>query len=173
MRADGHRGLALRAALACGLCAANPVAAHDAGEARAEDCVERPAIRTEQADDALERARARLGGMAQPANLELFPIEPGPLRPGSAARIRVRGLPRPVFAIGADEASMAWLAENAAQLRADRAHGLLVAAESADTLRRMRAFAARLGLTLDPMPGAALASAFGATSYPFVAEPSE
>ena len=173
MRADGRRGLALVAAIACGLCAASPAAAHEAGAARARDCAERPVIRAEQTDAALGRARARLGGMARPENLELFPIEPYPLLPGSPSRVRVRGLPRAVFAIGADEASVAWLAANADRLRAENAQGLLVAAKSEDSLRRMRAFAARLGLTLDPMPGGALATAFGAVSYPFVAEPSK
>lgn len=103
----------------------------------------------------------------------LFPVTPAPLRPGPPSAVRVRGLPHPVFAVGADRASLAWLAANAAPLRAARAQGLLVAAASAQVLQRMRERAARLGLTLDPMPGAALATAFGATTYPFVAEPSE
>ena len=131
-------------------------------------CVEdadRPTISTSSVDAAIERASERLNEMALLDAPELFPVKPDPLRAEAPSRIRVRGLPRAVFAIGADEASLAWLAANA--------QGLLVAADSEDALRRVRDFAARLGLAVDPMPGAALATAFGAASYPFVAEPSE
>ena len=76
-----------------------------------------------------------------------------------------------LFAIGPDDASLAWLDANAAALRSRGAQGFLVRAESAATLHRIREHAARLGLALDPLPGAALAEAFGASSYPFVAEP--
>ena len=163
----------LAVAIGCVIGAADPLAAHEPGAARVPDCVNRPVIRMGQADDALERARERLGGMARPGDLERFPVDPGPLRPGAPSRIRVRGLPRAVFAIGADEISVTWLAANAQRLRADRAQGLVVSASSEAVFMRMRELAARYGLTLDPMPGAALATAFGAASYPFLAEPSE
>ena len=100
-----------------------------------------------------------------------FPVSPAPLRPGRAERVRVRGLGRTIFAIGPDDVSLAWLDANAAALRSRGAQGFLVRADNAQILYRMRERAARLGLTLDPLPGAALAEAFGASSYPFVAEP--
>lgn len=127
----------------------------------------------EEASAALERAAARLGRMAPATGPEVFPVRPGPLRPGTPSVVRVRGLPHPVFAVGADEASRTWLDANGARLREVGAQGVLVSAASAEVLQRMRARAARFGLTLDPMPGAALAAAFGVTSFPFVAEPSE
>ena len=83
----------------------------------------------------------------------------------------MRGLGRTLFAIGPDDASLAWLDANAAALRQRGAQGFLVRANRAATLYRVRAHAARLGLTLDPLPGAALAEAFGASNYPVVAEP--
>ncbi len=167
MRAGAAIVLALSLA-AAGVCA------EDGGQSRESGTrIERPAISARNAGEAVERAAERLNGMARPDAPDLFPVTPDPLRPGVPSRIRVRGLPRPVFAIGADEASLAWLAANAERLRADSAQGLLVAARSEAVLRRARAFAARHGLTLDPMPGAALATAFGAATYPFVAEPSE
>ena len=83
----------------------------------------------------------------------------------------MRGLGRTIFAIGPDDASLAWLDANAAALRRRGAQGFLVRADNAQILHRLRERAARLGLTLDPLPGAALAEAFGASSYPFVAEP--
>ena len=100
-----------------------------------------------------------------------FPVSAAPLRPGRAERVRVRGLGRTIFAIGPDDASLAWLDANAAALRKHNAQGFLVRADNPGTLDRVRERAARLGLTLDPLPGAALAEAFGAASYPFVAEP--
>ena len=182
MRRGGRHAL-LGATVACGLwfCPGTPVAAHEADEAVGErGCVERSFVSEEAIEAAMERASERLNGMPRGGGPEFFPVKSEPLRSGSPTTIRVRGLPAAVFAIGADEASLGWLAANAgrlranhARLRANHARGLLVSAESEATLRRMRAFAARFGLSLDPMPGAALATAFGATSYPFVAEPSE
>ena len=152
------------------------VVVHDTGETVfAAPHVERPAISRENADEALVRAARRLAEAAAsvvPDVPELLPVKPDPLRRGSGSRIVVRGLARPVFALGSDAASLRWLAANAEELRASGARGFVVSAPSAGSLRRARAVAARLGLSLDPMSGAALADAYGARSYPFVAEPS-
>ena len=166
----------LGATVAFGLwfCPGTPVAAHEGDEAVGErGCVERSFVSEDAIEAAMERASERLNGMPRGDGPELYPVQPEPLRLGSPTTIRVRGLPGAVFAMGADEMSLTWLAANAGRLRANHARGLLVAAESEATLRRMRAFAARFGLPVDPMPGAALATAFGATVYPFVAEPSK
>ena len=69
-------------------------------------------------------------------------------------------------------AAVLLLASNAARLREGGAQGFLVSAPSQEAVARSRAFAARLGLELDPVSGAALADAYGARSYPFAAEPS-
>ena len=177
MRRHGRPVFVLAAALAGGVCAASEslVVVYDAGgTVPAAPYVERPALTEAQVSAALERARARLGKRGPPPGAETvvaFPVSAAPLRPGRAERVRVRGLGRTLFAIGPDDASLAWLEANAAALRSRGAQGFLVRADSARTLHRVRERAARLGLALDALPGAALTEAFGASSYPFVAEP--
>jgi len=167
----------LGAALAAGVCAGGDrlIVVHDAGgTVPAAPYVERPALSEERVAEALQRARGRLAGIGPPPGagaVIAFPVSAAPLRPGRAERVRVRGLGRPLFAIGPDDASLAWLDAHAAALRRHGAQGFLVRADTPDTLHRVRAHAAQLGLALDPLPGAALAEAFGAASYPFVAEP--
>ena len=182
MRPRGRLVFLLGAALAGGLGAAGVCAGgeglivvHDAGgTVPAGPWVERPALTEVEAAAALERARARLAALGAPpraGSVVAFPVSAAPLRPGRAERVRVRGLGATLFAIGPDDASLAWLDANAAALRSRNAQGFLVRADTARTLHRIRERAARLGLILDPLPGAALAEAFGASSYPFVAEP--
>ena len=182
MRRHGRFVFVLGAALAGGLCAAGVwaggeglVVVHDAGgTVPAAPWVERPALSEAQVSAAMERARGRLATLGPPpgaGSVVAFPVSAAPLHPGRAERVRVRGLGGTLFAIGPDDASLAWLDANAAALRHRNAQGFLVRADDAGTLHRVRAHAARLGLTLDPLPGAALAQAFGASSYPFVAEP--
>ena len=177
MRPRGRGAVLLGAALAGGVCAASEglVVVHDAGgTVPAAPYVERPGVSEAEVAAALQRARARLATFGTPRGagaVVAYPVSPAPLRPGRAERVRVRGLGRTVFAIGPDDASLAWLDANAAALRSRNAQGFLVRADGPGTLDRVRRHAARLGLTLDPLPGAALAEAFGASSYPFVAEP--
>ena len=167
----------LGAALAAGVCAGDEelVVVHDAGgTVPVAPYVERPALSEERAAQALQTARAQLGTLGKSPGagaVVAFPVSAAPLRPGRAERVRVRGLGRTLFAIGPDDASLAWLDANAAALRSRGAQGFLVRADGPGTLHRLRRHAARLGLALDPLPGAALAEAFGASSYPFVAEP--
>ena len=177
MRPRGRFVLGLGAALAAGLCAAGEglVVVHDAGDTvPAAPYVERPGLSDAEDAAALQRARARLATFGAPpgaGSVVAYPLSAAPLRPGRAERVRVRGLGGTVFAIGPDDVSLAWLTANAAALRSRGAQGFLVRADTAGSLDRVRRHAARLGLTLDPLPGAALAEAFGASSYPFVAEP--
>ena len=183
MRPHERFALGLGAALAGGLCAGGVgagdeglVVVHDAGGGTvpAAPYVERPALPEARVAQALELARGRLAALGAPpgaGSVLAFPLSAAPLRPGRAERVRVRGLGATLFAIGPDDASLAWLDANAAALRSRNAQGFLVRADTAETLHRIRAHAARLGLVLDPLPGAALAEAFGASSYPFVAEP--
>ena len=177
MRPHGRIVLGFGAALAAGVCAGADglIVVHDAGgTVPAAPYVERPALTEERVAEALQRARARLGTLRQPPGagaVIAYPFSAAPLRPGRAERVRVRGLGATLFAIGPDDASLAWLDANAAALRSRGAQGFLVRADTARTLHRVRERAMRLGLTLYPLPGAALAEAFGASSYPFVAEP--
>lgn len=164
-------GLPLAAA-AC-VAADGLVVVHDAGgTVDAAPWLERAALSDEARERALERARSRLAETGPPQAPGLSPVNAGPLRAGRPSRIGIRGLSRPVFAVGSDPASLAWLASNAAGLRGRGAQGLLVSAPTAQAAERARIAAARLGLALDPVPGAAVAEAYGARSYPFVAEPS-
>ena len=182
MRPHGRLAILLGAALAGGLCAGGVSAAgeglivvHDAGgTVPAGPWVERPGLSEAQVSAALRRAHARLAAVGPPpgaGSVLAYPVSAAPLRPGRAERVRVRGLGRTLFAIGPDDASRAWLDANAAALRSRGAQGFLVRADGPGVLDRVRRYAARHGLTLDPLPGAALAEAFGASSYPFVAEP--
>ncbi len=177
MRPHGRFVLGLAAALAGGVCAASEglVVVHDAGgTVPAAPYIERPGLSEAQVSAALQRARTRLATLGPPPGVGAviaYPFSAVPLRPGRAERVRVRGLGATLFAIGPDDASLAWLDANAAALRSRGAQGFLVRADTARTLHRIREHAARLGLALDPLPGAALAEAFGASSYPFVAEP--
>lgn len=179
---SGRRGIRcalLGLALAGGVCGAAERLAvvHDAGgTVLAAPHVSRAVVPMERIDEATAHAAERLAAVEEPASPETvieFPVMAAPLRGGRPERIAVRGLGGVLFAIGADPVSVAWLEANAWDLRARGAAGLLVDAESPEELRRMRELAARHGLSLDPMPGSALAEAFGARSYPFVAEPSQ
>ena len=171
VRATAFLSLAAVAAQALGN---GLVVVHDAGGTEpAAPHLERPALGAGTRERALERARTRLAERASSgAGSAFVPVKAAPLRAGAASRTRVRGLSRPVFAVGSDPASLAWLASKAARLRSSRAQGFLVSAPSAASAARARTVARRLGLSLDPMPGAAVADAYGARSYPFVAEPS-
>ena len=168
-------GCAVAAAVAAGVCVGADralVVVHDGGgTVDAAPYVELREISDARVAEALVRARAALAGL-EPGGIDVFPVRPDPLQPASPTRIRVRGLTAPVFAIGADEASLEWLTAHAGELRERGAPGFVVSCRTEDGFGRIRDFAARLGLSVDPLPGAALAEAFGAVSYPFVAEPS-
>ena len=145
---------------------------HDAGgTVDAAPYLERPALFGGTGKRALDRARARLAGAAPVEASAFSPVRPGPLRAGPPSRLSILGLTRPVFAVGSDPASLEWLGAHAAWLRERGAEGFLVDAPSQAELARVQAVAARLGLRLDPVSGAALADAYGVRSFPFVAEP--
>ena len=177
MKLHGRFVLLFGAALTAGVCAASEslVVVHDAGgTVPAAPWIVRPAPSEAQVAQALQRAQARLAALGPPpgaGSVVAYPLSAAPLRPGRAERVRVRGLGGTLFAVGPDDASLAWLDANAAALRSRGAQGFLVRADGPKTLHRVRTHAARLGLALAPLPGAALAEAFSASSYPFVAEP--
>ena len=171
-----RRGAALSlAAAACGVAvsADRLVVVYDAGgTVSAAPYLERPALSRDAGERALDRALRQLPETARPEEPAFSPVDPGPLRAGPPSRKRIPGLARPVFAVGADPASLEWLAANAARLRRSGAQGFLASASTEEAFSRARAAAARLGLRLEPVSGEALADAYGARSYPFVAEPS-
>ena len=147
MRPHGRLVVLLGAALAGGLfaggvCAGGEglIVVHDAGgTVPVAPYVERSALSEAEAAQALERARARLAELGAPpgaGQVLAFPLSAAPLRPGRAERVRVRGLGRTLFAIGPDDASLAWLDANAAALRSRGAQGFLVRADTPGTLHR-------------------------------------
>jgi integrating conjugative element protein (TIGR03765 family) len=73
---------------------------------------------------------------------------------------------QPLFLVGADRVSLAWLAAHGPALRRLGATGLIVQAETADDVRRVRAAAS--GLPLIAVPGDAIADALGLDRYPAV-----
>ena len=87
------------------------------------------------------------------------------LSPGEVQHrvIRAPGL-RPLFLIGDDERSRAWLQQRQAALRELGAVGLVVNVESAAALAELRRLAA--GLILSPASGDDLAQRLGLRHYP-------
>ncbi|MYE02599.1 MAG: DUF2859 domain-containing protein [Alphaproteobacteria bacterium] len=148
------------------------IVVHDAGgTVDAAPYVERTEISDRRVGAALQSAREALADLRF-GRLEVFPVHAGPLRAGPPALVRVAGLPAPVFAIGCDGPSRSWLAAHGRELRERGAAGFVVSCATRARFRRVGALAARLGLAVEPLPGAAFADVFGAVSYPFVAEPS-
>lgn len=173
MKAVGRFAVVLAGALAGGPGNGTElIVVHDAGgTVDAAPYVERPEISDRRVARALRRARAALAGL-RPGRLAVFPVDPGPLQAGEPIWAQVEGLMATVFAIGCDRPSLAWLAANARELRERGADGFVVSCPTEARFGRAGALAARLGLFVEPMSGAAFAAVFGAASYPFVAEPS-
>jgi len=95
----------------------------------------------------------------------LLPIRSPGLTPGPvAARQHQLSLAQPVFLIGADALSKAWLAENRARLEALGAVGLLVEAKRQADLEAIAGLAGTLPIV--PAPAADLAAVMGLRHYP-------
>ena len=103
------------------------------------------------------------------------PSPPDPLRvstpaltPGPQPRVPLgpaRGaLPRPLFLVGADPLSLAWLQKHRERLKEIGAVGLIIEAPDGDAVRRMRQAGA--GLTMGVGSGADLAWLFSLQHYP-------
>lgn len=96
---------------------------------------------------------------------DMLPVRSQRLSPGTEPRrvIQAPGL-MPMFVIGDDDRSRAWLAERGATLREMNATGLVVNVESAWALAALRREAQ--GLTLSPVSGDDLAGRLGLRHYP-------
>jgi integrating conjugative element protein (TIGR03765 family) len=99
------------------------------------------------------------------AEAALLPVRSARLSPGRepARAIRAPGL-APVFLVGDDEVSRAWLRERYSALREMRAAGLVVNVASLAALDSLRRLAP--GLTLSPVSGDDLAQRLGLSHYP-------
>ena len=96
---------------------------------------------------------------------DMLPVRSERLSPGDVARrvIQAPGL-TPVFLVGDDDRSRAWLRQRAPALRDLGAVGLVVQVESPQALAALRALAP--GLTVAPASGDELAQRLGLRHYP-------
>ncbi|MGU1062166.1 integrating conjugative element protein [Pseudomonas aeruginosa] len=96
---------------------------------------------------------------------DMLPVRSMRLSPGDVPRrtIEAPGLP-PLFLVGDDERSRAWLRQRASRLQALGAMGLVVNVESAQALAALRALAP--GLSLSPIYGDDLAERLALQHYP-------
>lgn len=96
---------------------------------------------------------------------DMLPVRSERLSPGDVARrvIQAPGL-TPMFLVGDDDRSRAWLRQRAPALRDLGAVGLVVQAESPQALAALRALAP--GLALAPASGDELAQRLGLRHYP-------
>lgn len=120
-----------------------------------------------QPDDTARPAplpRPRVGNSAE-AEAAMLPVRSANLSPGDVPRrvIRAPGL-TPLFLVGDDARSRAWLRQRHATLRELGAVGLVVNVESTAALVELRHLAP--GLTLAPASGDDLAQRLGLRHYP-------
>jgi integrating conjugative element protein (TIGR03765 family) len=96
---------------------------------------------------------------------DMLPVRSMRLSPGDVARrvIEAPGL-KPLFLVGDDERSRAWLHQRALRLHELDAVGLVVNVASAETLATLRALVP--GLSLAPVAGDDLAERLGLRHYP-------
>ncbi|MCD9007467.1 integrating conjugative element protein [Luteimonas sp. XNQY3] len=111
---------------------------------------------------AVERPAPTVGRVGE---ADMLPVRSRSLAPGAVQRrtIQAPGL-TPVFLIGDDARSRAWLRERGTRLRDLNAVGLVVNVESADALTDLRALAP--GLMLSPASGDDMAMRLGLQHYP-------
>lgn len=101
---------------------------------------------------------------------DMLPVKSAQLSPGSVERrsIQAPGL-QPLFLVGDDELSQAWLRERAASLLTLNVVGLVVNVDTAEGLARLRELAP--GLTLSPVSGDDLAQRLELRHYPVLITP--
>lgn len=106
----------------------------------------------------------RVGGPAA-AEAAMLPVRSARLSPGEEPRrvIRAPGL-MPLFLVGDDERSRAWLRQRRAALQELRAAGLVVNVATPEALATLRRLAP--GLVLSPASGDDLAQRLGIRHYP-------
>lgn len=146
-----------------------------AGAARAEPVVLGELGPTRPVGDYLEAAARPDFHQAAPATPPTpprpitphYPVRTPGLTPGAVPSRAVR-LPqlagRPLFLVGSDSFSRAWLGRHQARLKAVGAVGLLVQAETARDLADIQALAP--GVPISPVDGTGTAQALGLAHYP-------
>lgn len=113
-------------------------------------------------DPPIEVSRPTIGNVAES---DMLPIRSQRLSPGEVRHrvIQAPGL-TPIFLVGDDRRSRAWLRQRAPRLRELNAVGLAVNVESAEALAALRDLAP--GLALSPASGDDLAVRLGLRHYP-------
>ena len=113
---------------------------------------------------ATPQTKPRIGGPAE-AEAAMLPVRSMRLTPGDEPRrvIRAPGL-TPLFLIGDDDRSRAWLQRRGKDLQALRAVGLVVNVATPEALAALRRLAP--GLMLSPASGDELAQRLGLKHYP-------
>ena len=106
----------------------------------------------------------RIGGPAE-AEAAMLPVRSARLTPGDELRrvIRAPSL-TPLFLVGDDDRSRAWLKQRRVELQAQRAVGLVVNVATPDALAALRRLAP--GVMLSPASGDDLAQRLGLKHYP-------
>jgi integrating conjugative element protein (TIGR03765 family) len=104
-------------------------------------------------------------GNAVDAEAAMLPVRSTQLSPGEVRHrtIQAPGL-SPLFIVGDDERSRAWLRQRQTALRQLRAVGLVVNVDSMDALTALRRLVP--GITLSPVSGDDLAQRLGLRHYP-------
>jgi integrating conjugative element protein (TIGR03765 family) len=120
------------------------------------------------ADEAGPRASPAPQGDARPSagsELDMLPVRSLPLSPGKVSRrmVQAPGL-RPIFLIGDDDLSKAWLRARLPLLRQIKATGFVVDVSTAPALQALRQMAG--GLELVPASGVDLAQRMQIKHYP-------
>lgn len=102
----------------------------------------------------------------------VLPVHSARLTPGEVPR-RALDLPgmAPMFLVGADGASLAWLAQHAPALKRLGANGLAIEVADAAALQRIHAVAP--GLTIWPVSGDDIAERLELEHYPVLITPTE
>ena len=119
---------------------------------------------TQPGQPATPQPVSRIGSPAE-AEAAMLPVRSARLTPGDEPRrvIRAPGL-TPLFLVGDDDRSRAWLKQRRMELQAQRAVGLVVNVATPEALAALRRLAP--GLVLSPASGDDLAHRLGIKHYP-------
>lgn len=117
-----------------------------------------------EADRALDRLPPTTP--SQVSQAQFFPLKTTRLKPGQPSEISIEGMITPLFVIGMDPGSMAWLEREQVRLAQMGAIGIVVEAPSFASFNALRARAEQQGLHLDIGFGDPLADGFSVDVYP-------
>lgn len=98
-------------------------------------------------------------------NIHLFPIHSGKLSPGKVLTRKLERInPKPIFIIGFDNQSIAWLKQQHQQLKQFNAKGFVVNVNNQAEFKQLQQIAPQIPLV--PLPGNVLANKLQLKHYP-------